>query len=123
MGNRLRRGFPSERAGGRGGWRMRRGLGGIGGGAAGKGPAMALLLVLVPLLSGCDRPLSPSFPLFGAYFPAWLACATFGIVGALVVRVVFVRIGVDDVLPWRLLVYTCLGAGIAFALALLVYGR
>ncbi len=89
------------------------------GGAGGIAPA----LLLAPLLAGCGQPLSPSFPLFGAYFPAWLACAAFGIVGALVVRAVFIRIGLDDVLPWRLLVYTCLGAGLAFALALLVYGR
>ena len=99
---------------------MQRGLEGK---AAGGARPVALLLALAPLLSGCERPLSPSFPLFGAYFPAWLACAAFGIVAALLVRVVFIRAGVDDLLPWRLLVYTCLGAGIAFALALLVYGR
>lgn len=85
--------------------------------------AIPLIVSLAPVLTGCERPLSPSFPLFGAYFPAWLACAAFGLAGALVVRVVFIRIGLDDLLPWRLLVYTCLGAGLAFALALLAYGR
>ncbi|MFT0893080.1 YtcA family lipoprotein [Pseudochelatococcus sp. G4_1912] len=74
-------------------------------------------------VAGCSSQPSPSFPLFGAYFPSWLAYLAVGIVGALVVRLIFVRTGVDDQMPFRLVVYISLAAGIAFALALLIYGR
>ncbi|MCS0501939.1 YtcA family lipoprotein [Ancylobacter mangrovi] len=74
-------------------------------------------------LGGCSPYASPSVPLFGAYFPFWLFCAAAGVIGALVLRAVFIRLGIDDVLPWRLIVYTCLAAAIGFSLALLVYGR
>lgn len=74
-------------------------------------------------LAGCARHPSPSVPLFGAYFPFWLFCAAAGVVGALVIRAIFIPLGVDDALPWRLVVYTCLAAAIGFGLALAVYGR
>jgi len=74
-------------------------------------------------LSGCVTTQAPSIPLFGAYFPAWLACATVGILGAVVIRVLFVFIGLDDRLPLRLFVYLCLAAGIAFATSLAFFGR
>jgi hypothetical protein len=66
---------------------------------------------------------SPALPLFGAYFPSWLICAVAGVVGAILIRLVFIRVGLEAVLPWRLLVYACLAATIAFALNLSVYGR
>jgi len=62
-------------------------------------------------------------PLFGAYFPAWLICAAVAVVGAVVVRAAFIKIGLDDVLPVRLLVYSALAALIGLTLALTVYGR
>jgi hypothetical protein len=74
-------------------------------------------------LGGCMQAQAPSIPLFGSYFPAWLACAVVGILGAVLVRVVFVFIGLDDRLPLRLLVYVCLAAGIAFATSLLFFGN
>lgn len=74
-------------------------------------------------LGGCAEPASPSLPLFGAYFPSWLVCTSIGVVGAVAVRGLFVRLGIDDVLPWRLLVYTCLATAIGFVVALTVYGR
>lgn len=69
------------------------------------------------------RSVSPSIPLFGAYFPAWLICTGAGVLGAAVVRVAFVRLGVDELLPWRLLTYICVAAIVGFALALTVFGR
>ncbi len=74
-------------------------------------------------VGGCAQQSSPSLPLFGAYFPSWLLCAVVGIFGALAARVVFIRSGIDDALPWHLLVYVSLAAAIAFSLALLIYGR
>ena len=75
------------------------------------------------LLAGCTEARAPSIPLFGAYFPAWLACAVAGILGAVVIRVAFVLLGIDDRLPLRLLVYVCLAAAIAFATSLAFFGR
>ncbi len=89
-------------------------------------PVSIALTTTAPLalaLGGCAHHSSPSLPLFGAYFPAWLVSAVIGILGALAMRVVLVRVGIDDVLPVRLLVYVSLASAIAFAWALLVYGR
>ena len=86
-------------------------------------PFAAGLAVATLALAGCQAPLSPSVPLFGAYFPSWLIFLAGGIIGAIVLRVLFVRIGLDEVLPLRLLVYVCLAAAIGLVLALTVYGR
>ncbi|MFC7553729.1 YtcA family lipoprotein [Pseudoroseomonas wenyumeiae] len=74
-------------------------------------------------LAGCDAPLSPAVPFLGAYFPFWLICAATGVLGAVVLRVIFVKIGIDEHLPLRLLVYACLAAIMGLALALALYGR
>ena len=74
-------------------------------------------------MSACTPGTSPSLPFFGAYFPFWLICAGVGVIGAAVARLVFVKVGIDEVLPWRILVYGCLAAIIGFALALFVFGR
>lgn len=74
-------------------------------------------------LSGCgETPPSPSMFFFGAYFPSWMLCVCIGIIGALVVRAVLVRVGIDDELPLRLLVYISFAAAIGFASALAIYG-
>jgi len=74
-------------------------------------------------LAGCVRQSNPSYPLFGAYFPSWLISAVLGILAALALRAVFVRVGLDDVLPWRLPVYASMAAAIACLWALTAYGR
>lgn len=85
-------------------------------------PALGLL-PLAAMLAGCTGPRVPAFAAVGAFFPAWLACALLGVLGAVLVRVVFIRLGVDDALPLRLFVYVALALGIAFALSLFVFGR
>jgi hypothetical protein len=84
---------------------------------AGACPGVAVL----SLVGGA--PLSPSVPLFGAYFPSWLICAAVGVLGAVLLRVIFVKIGLDELLPLRLLVYTCIAAIMGLVLALTLYGR
>lgn len=84
---------------------------------------MARGLPLLLALTGCGAPASPALPLFGAYFPSWLICGAIGVAGALVGRVLFIRLGVDEGLPLRSLVYICLALLVAFAAALLIYGR
>ncbi|MCX5591106.1 YtcA family lipoprotein [Alcaligenes endophyticus] len=75
-----------------------------------------LLLPLVILLAGCQR-YAPSVYIAGSYFPAWLICAVVGIFGALLLRVVAIKIGLEDILPARLLVYVCLALIIAMLFA------
>ncbi|MFG1393086.1 YtcA family lipoprotein [Xanthobacter agilis] len=75
------------------------------------------------VLSGCSPVGAPTIPFFGAYFPSWLACALAGILGAVLVRVAFVRLGVDDVLPARLPIYVSIAAGLGFLVSLVSFGR
>lgn len=65
----------------------------------------------------------PSFSLFGAYFPSWMLCLLIAIIITLLLRVVFIRLGIDDILPFRLTAYTAIVIAIASSLAIFVYGR
>lgn len=77
---------------------------------AGHGPLSALALLM---LAGCVRQAAPSFSLFGAYFPGWLACALIGVVGAIAARIGFVASGLAQQLPFQTLI--CAGAGVIVA--------
>ncbi|AQZ51382.1 MULTISPECIES: YtcA family lipoprotein [Martelella] len=62
-------------------------------------------------------------PFFGAYFPSWIACSLIGIFGAVIVRLVFIKIGLDDVMPVRVIVYLFLAIAIGLAASLILFGR
>jgi hypothetical protein len=81
--------------------------------------ALALLLVSTFSLIGCRDFGAPAFSLLGSYFPAWLACAGIGLAVAIGARVLLIFAGIDEVLPWRLFVYTCLALAVAFTSSLL----
>jgi len=86
--------------------------------------ANSLIAFMGLSLSGCAVSAgAPSIALFGAYFPSWLACALAGILGAVLVRLVFIPLGIDDVLPVRLPVYVAIAAAIGFLVSLLGFGR
>ncbi|HLS52212.1 MAG TPA: YtcA family lipoprotein [Burkholderiaceae bacterium] len=87
---------------------------------------LRLFAAVVPLawvLSGCVSQRAPSIYLFGSYFPSWLLCAIIGIVGAALIRVLFIRIGLDDVLPLRLFVYVCIAIIITLLTSLLFFAH
>ncbi|MFT0862417.1 YtcA family lipoprotein [Ancylobacter sp. G4_0304] len=65
---------------------------------------------------------APAIPAFGAYFPAWLLCAALGIIGAVIARAIFIRLGLDDVLPWPLAVYTAIAVALAILSSSLLFG-
>lgn len=65
---------------------------------------------------------SPSYPLFGAFFPAWMFYAFISLIVTVAVRAVFIRAGVDDVLPLRFVTYTAIAVATASALALIADG-
>ncbi|AHK18687.1 YtcA family lipoprotein [Yersinia similis] len=81
------------------------------------------LLLSAIALSGCSGAEAPSFSLVGSYFPSWMACAFIGIITAVIARILFIRVGIDEVLPWRLLVYVCLALAVAFICSLLLFAR
>ena len=73
------------------------------GAAAGRWPTIILLGLLMPPRSALAA--APSFSMFGAFFPAWLAFGLFGIAIALLCRVGFVLAGLDQTLHLRLFAY------------------
>lgn len=70
---------------------------------------VVLTLPMFFTLAGCSQGRAPSFLLFGSYFPSWLVGVAISIPLTLLVRWGLIRVGIDDVLPLRLLVYVCLG--------------
>ena len=75
------------------------------------------------VVGGCNIGLAPAIPGFGAYFPSWIPCSLVGIIGAVIVRLVFIRIGIDDLLPLRVVVYFLLAIAIGLAASLVIFGR
>lgn len=104
-------------------WREGRGRGDVRPRAREWSGATAAALAVSGTLAGCAPLGAPSIPMFGAYFPAWLACALIGILGAVALRFLFIRLGIDDALPVRLPVYVALAAAIGFLVSLLGFGR
>jgi hypothetical protein len=71
------------------------------------------------LTAGCSR--APSFNLLGSFFPAWILCGVIGILLAVAVRLLFVRIKLEQQLRPLILVYPCLAAFFTFTLWLLFF--
>jgi hypothetical protein len=71
------------------------------------------------LIAGCSR--APSFNLLGSFFPAWILCGVVGILLAVAVRLLFVRIKLEQQLKPLILVYPCLAAFFTFTLWLLFF--
>ena len=85
--------------------------------------ALALSLLGASSLTGCALDGAPSFPLAGAFFPAWMACAAIGAVAAGCARALFVVTGLAGVLPGQLFVCTAIGVIAALGAFLIVFGR
>ena len=58
------------------------------------------------LLTGCRG--APSINVLGSFFPGWMFCMAIGVVGSLVLRLVFIKTNIDAHLPMRTPVYICL---------------
>jgi YtcA family len=72
------------------------------------------------LAAGCSR--APTFNILGSFFPAWILCGIIGILLAVVVRLFFVRIKLEDqLLAPLILVYPCLTALFTFTLWLVFF--
>lgn len=62
-------------------------------------------------LTGCTA--APSLTVAGAFFPAWLACALLGVLGAVAARAAMVATGLATAVPFQLLVCTAIGIIVA----------
>ncbi len=80
-------------------------------------------LAAMPLLAGCTPRQPPYVVLFESYFPGWIVCALLGCIGSLVIRVVLIRLGIDEWMPMRTLVYMTLALGLTFLASLLIFVR
>ena len=74
------------------------------------------------LLTGCAPRGAPSLVLFGAYFPAWMLCAVIGIAAALAVRAIFILLGLDAIMAFRLFSYGAIAVTVAAVSWLIWYG-
>jgi hypothetical protein len=71
--------------------------------------ALVSLAALALGSTGCGVTGAPWFSVFGAYFPAWMVCALIGIASAVLVRAIFVAVGIDALMALRLLTYAAIG--------------
>lgn len=86
-------------------------------------PFYYAFLILAPLflISGCSVG-APSFTMAGSYFPAWLIFAFVAIILTVLIRIVLIRLGIDDAMRFKLFIYTALALGICFAALWLFFG-
>ena len=66
-----------------------------------------LPFLLLFLLGGCQSS-APSFAIAGSYFPAWLVFSWLSIALTVLIRILLIRIGIDDLLRFKLVVYICI---------------
>ncbi len=85
--------------------------------------AVLSVFIAPGILGGCASHGAPSFVLFGAFFPAWMFCALFGIFGAIAARSLFVALGLNSVLPYQLFVCSSLGLVVAAMAWLAWFGQ
>ena len=73
------------------------------------------------ILSACDS--SPLQNILGSYFPAWMLCAFIGILLTVIAYRIFVKIGIEESIPAKLLIYPSLACSITFITWLIWFGN
>lgn len=89
-------------------------------------PHTVLAVPTVAVLCLCAAPASaaaPTIPMFGSFFPSWLICLFAGVIATVVLRGIFILVGLDDILRWRVPTYMSMALGLTFLLSLLFFGR
>jgi FtsH-binding integral membrane protein len=81
------------------------------------GLRLASTLLSVAALAACSA--SPSRNILGSYFPTWMICALLGLVGVVILRVVFGKTGIDAALPVPVIVYLCAWLAVTLAIWLI----
>ena len=67
--------------------------------------------------------MGPQLNLFGSFFPSWMLCALIGIVAAVIVRRILVRVGIDPYVGPRALVYPSLALLVTLVLWVSLFRR
>ncbi len=80
----------------------------------------ATALTSVAALAACSA--SPSRNILGSYFPTWMICALFGLLGVVALRAVLGKSGIDATLPIPVVVYLCTWLSVTLAIWLLWLG-
>lgn len=70
-------------------------------------------------MAGCD----PIWSIAGAFFPGWLLCMVGGIIGAALIRLVILRVGLDPHIGPRVIVYLMLCVACICTLWLVLFAR
>ncbi|MBK0329771.1 hypothetical protein I5535_21250 [Rhodobacteraceae bacterium F11138] len=66
---------------------------------------------------------APSLPLFGSFFPYWLLCLFAAVILTVLIRVVLVFAGIDDILRWRVVTYMSLSLSLTYVISFIFFGR
>jgi hypothetical protein len=80
-----------------------------------------ILFSLLLAFSACNS--SPSQNIVGSYFPAWMICALIGIILTVIIYVCFSKIGIDEFIPAKLLIYVALAFSLTFIIWLVWFGN
>ena len=71
-------------------------------------PTTPLILLAPVVLAGCSMQAhSPTLPLYGSFFPIWLIAGLLGVICSVVLRLLFIRVGLHEHLPVAPLTYLC----------------
>jgi hypothetical protein len=79
----------------------------------------SLTAACLTFLTGCQG--APSINVLGSFFPGWMLCMGLGVAGALLLRQVFVKVGVESYLGPRPVIYFSLWILITLAVWLLFF--
>jgi hypothetical protein len=101
---------------------MSEGKNGLASSVSGTAYRCACLCIAGLGLSSCSLRGAPSYSLFGAFFPAWLLCGTIGALGSIGLRSFVIAMGLEDAMPFKLLVYVAFAVGLALWLWLSLFG-
>lgn len=80
-----------------------------------------VLISTLLTLSACNS--SPSQNILGSYFPAWMLCALIGIIIAVIIYAFFSKIGINEFIPAKLLIYVALAFSLSFIAWLIWFGN
>ncbi|MDG2200875.1 MAG: YtcA family lipoprotein [Phycisphaerales bacterium] len=80
-------------------------------------PLLACLLPPCLLMAGCD----PLINIEGAYFPSWLVSGIGGVIGTVVLHAILLKMGIDEHLWPRTLVYFATFVMMTFTIWLVLY--
>jgi hypothetical protein len=78
------------------------------------------LVSLAPFLAtGCQC--APAFNIDGSFFPGWIVCVVFGIIFAICIRGLLLRVGLEREVKPAILIYPCVTLSFALTVWLIFF--